>query len=102
MPRYTAFLNEVDSSSVPLVGGKGANLGELTKAGLPVPGAFCVTTEAYRAFIGANDLQQPILASLDGLNYDDVTELERRAAAIRKSIMAAEVPAEISASIRQA
>ncbi len=102
MPRFTAFLNEIDASSVPLVGGKGANLGELTKAGLPVPGAFCVTTEAYRAFIAANALQQPILASLDGLNYDDVTELERRAAAIRNSIMSAHVPAEISTSIRQA
>lgn len=102
MPRYTASLNEIDASSISLVGGKGANLGELTSAGLPVPGAFCVTTEAYRRFIGANDLQQPILSALGGLDYGDVLELERRAAGIRSAIMAAAVPADISAAIREA
>jgi phosphoenolpyruvate synthase/pyruvate phosphate dikinase len=33
------------------VGGKGANLGELTRAGFPVPVGFCVTTAAYREFL---------------------------------------------------
>ncbi|MBI1180368.1 MAG: hypothetical protein GC201_07400 [Alphaproteobacteria bacterium] len=100
MPRYTTFLDEIDSRSIPLVGGKGANLGELTKAGLPVPKAFCVTTEAYRAFVEANGLQPSILGALDGLNYDDVAELERRAARIRSLIMAADMPTDIEAAIR--
>lgn len=102
MPRYTTFLGEIDSSSIPLVGGKGANLGELTKASLRVPKAFCVTTEAYRTFIDANSLQRSILGALDGLNYDDVTELERRAAGIRQIIIATDIPAEIDEAIRQA
>jgi phosphohistidine swiveling domain-containing protein len=101
VPRYTTFLDEIDSSSIPLVGGKGANLGELTKAALPVPKAFCVTTDAYRAFIDASGLQPSILGALEGLNYDDVTELERRAAGIRQSIVDAEIPADIAAAIRQ-
>ena len=42
-------LTDVDADSVALVGGKGANLGELVAAGVPVPSAFCVTTSAYRA-----------------------------------------------------
>jgi pyruvate,water dikinase len=102
VPRYTTFLDEIDSRSIALVGGKGANLGELTKASLPVPQAFCVTTEAYRAFIDANRLQHAILGALDGLNYDDVTELDRRAAGIRETIIAADMPADIAAEIRQA
>ena len=41
-------LDRVRATDIPLVGGKGANLGELIAAGLPVPGGFCVTAEAYR------------------------------------------------------
>jgi phosphoenolpyruvate synthase/pyruvate phosphate dikinase len=40
-------LTEIDKDSLRLVGGKGANLGEMTRAGLPVPPGFCVTTVAY-------------------------------------------------------
>ena len=39
-----------------MVGGKGANLGEMTRAGFPVPGGFCVTTTAYNKFIEQNQL----------------------------------------------
>ena len=41
-------LDRVRATDIPLAGGKGANLGELIAAGLPVPGGFCVTAEAYR------------------------------------------------------
>ena len=40
--------SEIDDDDLPRVGGKGLNLGKLTKAGFPVPGGFCVTTDAYR------------------------------------------------------
>ncbi|MGW6933871.1 PEP/pyruvate-binding domain-containing protein [Lentzea sp. NPDC054927] len=46
----------VDGSMLAIVGGKAANLGELTRAGLPVPQGFCVTTEAYRAVAVADEL----------------------------------------------
>ena len=49
-------LDQVDASSLALVGGKGANLGELVAAGVPVPAAFCVTTAAYRRFLDDNQL----------------------------------------------
>ena len=39
----------IDGTMLATVGGKAANLGELTRAGLPVPQGFCVTTDAYRA-----------------------------------------------------
>jgi len=47
-----------------LAGGKGASLARLARAGLPVPGGFHVTTEAYRRFVAHNDLQPAILAAL--------------------------------------
>jgi len=43
MDVYVMHFNEIDSTSLPDVGGKGANLGEMIKAGFPVPQGFCVT-----------------------------------------------------------
>ncbi|WNV83626.1 PEP/pyruvate-binding domain-containing protein [Umezawaea sp. Da 62-37] len=43
---------EIDAGMLADVGGKAANLGELTRAGLPVPQGFCLTTEAYRRVAG--------------------------------------------------
>ena len=44
--QYTLFFEEIDKKDLPLVGGKGANLGEMTKAGFPVPEGFCVNLTA--------------------------------------------------------
>jgi pyruvate,water dikinase len=46
-------------TDVPPVGGKGANLGEMTAAGLPVPPVFMLTIEAYRRFYENKDLGRP-------------------------------------------
>jgi pyruvate,water dikinase len=45
--RFVVDLADVDASMLPAVGGKAANLGELTRAQLPVPPGLCLTTEAY-------------------------------------------------------
>jgi len=42
------WLDQISKSDLLLVGGKGANLGEMSKAGFPVPRGFCITTSAYR------------------------------------------------------
>ena len=44
----TIDLNAIKAGMLPIAGGKAANLGELIRAGFPVPDGFCVTTEAYR------------------------------------------------------
>ena len=49
--RFIRWFEELRKTDVPLVGGKGANLGELTNAGIPVPPGFCVTAEAYKYFV---------------------------------------------------
>ena len=46
-PRVIAWFDEVDKGDIPLVGGKGANLGEMTKARIPIPPGFIVTADAY-------------------------------------------------------
>lgn len=46
---------EIDKPYLPYVGGKGTNLGEMTKAGFPVPQGFCVTTYAYKTFTSKSE-----------------------------------------------
>ena len=49
---------ELSRADVPFAGGKGANLGELTAAGLPVPPGFVVGAPAYAAFVDASGLRE--------------------------------------------
>ena len=66
-------LDRVRATDIPLVGGKGANLGELIAAGLPVPGGFCVTAEAYRSAM--TPLREEIAGLLEAGNHDRLREL---------------------------
>ena len=52
------------SATLPLAGGKGANLARLAQAGLPVPDGFTITTQAYQVFVAANGLTERIPAVL--------------------------------------
>jgi phosphoenolpyruvate synthase/pyruvate phosphate dikinase len=45
--KLTLPFGDIEHTALPIAGGKAANLGELTRAGLPVPPGFCVTTAAY-------------------------------------------------------
>ncbi|MCK1806576.1 MULTISPECIES: pyruvate, phosphate dikinase [unclassified Micromonospora] len=51
MPKYVYDFIEGDRSQADLLGGKGANLAEMTRLGLPVPPGFTVTTDACRAYL---------------------------------------------------
>ncbi len=103
--QHIVWFAEVGRESVPLVGGKGANLGELTQAGIPVPPGFVVTTRAYRQFIEDSGLDHTLRRLLDGLNVDDDAQLNAKAAAVRYAIEQAEMPAimqqEITAAYAQ-
>jgi pyruvate,water dikinase len=92
-------LEQIGADDLPTVGGKGANLGELIGAGLPVPRAFCVTTAAYRAFLTNQGLVAEFVAGLDGLDYESHADIDARARAIRDRIVAAPVPAEIEREV---
>ncbi|MET4093584.1 PEP/pyruvate-binding domain-containing protein [Arthrobacter sp. UYCu712] len=82
-------------------GGKAANLGELLRAGLPVPGGFCVATEAYRQAMEPAGLEQ-IHQELAATAPDDLPALARLAAAARGLALGAAVPAGIADAVRAA
>ncbi|MBA3905076.1 MAG: phosphoenolpyruvate synthase [Pseudonocardiales bacterium] len=84
---------ELGRGDVAVAGGKGANLGELTRAGLPVPPGFVLTTAAYRAFVDAIGAQILELAAEPG---------EAGAARIRGLITSQEIPDGMAREITEA
>jgi pyruvate, water dikinase len=81
------------------VGGKGASLGELQRAGLPVPPGFVVTVAAFERALAAIDPGQSIASRLAALDGDDITAIERATAAIRAWVTAAPFPPEVADAI---
>lgn len=86
-------------ASLEVVGGKGASLARLIEAGFPVPEGFHVTTEAYRQFVLANDLQPRIDAALQQVDPGIPSTLEAAAENIHEAFMAATIPAGIASAI---
>ena len=84
-----------------LAGGKGANLGELTRAGLPVPPGFVLTTAAYRAFVAENGLDQRIRARPLPAGRTRTSRVRAAAERIR-ALFAGRIPAEIAGELREA
>ena len=54
------WLNEISKDSIPMVGGKGANLGEMYNNNFPVPKAFVITADAYKEFLNSTRIQEQI------------------------------------------
>ncbi|HEV7216732.1 MAG TPA: PEP/pyruvate-binding domain-containing protein, partial [Chloroflexota bacterium] len=84
-----------------LAGGKAANLGELLRAGLPVPPGFCLTTAAYARMAGGADLR-PLLDDLAEIGSGEPERLAAIAGAIRQRLLAAPMPDDVALSIREA
>ncbi len=68
---YTIPFSQLNKTHIPTAGGKGANLGEMTTAGFPVPGGFVLTTPAYDAFVQTNGLQEQIVELAQNVAMDD-------------------------------
>jgi phosphoenolpyruvate synthase/pyruvate phosphate dikinase len=92
---------ELDRGSLPLAGGKAANLGELTRAGFPVPPGFCVTTRAY-ASVTAGGTLADVLAELAGVPATDIARLEVLAGRARAALLAAPMPEAVRAAVARA
>ncbi|MDD3318293.1 MAG: PEP/pyruvate-binding domain-containing protein, partial [Methanosarcina sp.] len=102
MSTYVMHFNEVDRINLPEVGGKGANLGEMSKAGFPVPSGFCITTSAYRDFIVASNEIERFLDLLDQLKPDQQNEISKLGKLIRDHLLTIPIPQIIESSILDA
>lgn len=89
------YFYEIDKASLPYVGGKGANLGELTKSGFPVPQGFCITTSAFQSFIQTSNEMDHFFDELNRINADNLDEIRRLGQLIRSHLESRPIPSEV-------
>lgn len=99
---YIARFEDLSRDEVALAGGKGANLGEMTRAGFPVPPGFVVTVEALRTFYRESRLAGETAALLARLDVDDPTSLRVAAETLQATVRRAGVPPEVRAAMTEA
>jgi phosphoenolpyruvate synthase/pyruvate phosphate dikinase len=103
MSGYVLGLEEIDQTKVEVVGGKGANLGELSRIeGILVPVGFCVTTDAFRRIMENAPSIDDRLDRLSRLNPDDLGSIRTLSAEIRRTLEGVAIPDDLGAAITRA
>ena len=95
---YVRKLNHIRKEDLEAAGGKGANLGEMMAAQLPVPDGFVILTDAYRLFVDANGLDQKIKTAVQASD-ESHESLEKASGQIQSWFENAEIPAPVMAEI---
>lgn len=101
LSEYIKWFHEINKSDIPLVGGKGANLGELTQNGVNVPPGFFVTSSAYKKFISISNLDEKIKEIINSLDVEDSAQLQLKSKEVRDLIISCKVPEEIRKNIEE-
>ena len=96
------WFDRIRLPDTPLVGGKGANLGELTAAGLPVPPGFVVTSEAYRAAVDAAGIRPELSALVAAGAGDDPAAVEATAARAQELVRGMPAPVDVVVAVLDA
>lgn len=100
MNSYVLGFQEIDKTKLAIVGGKGVNLGELSRIeGIEVPEGFCVTTKAYKEIIGNNRKFHSLLDQLSLIKVDNRESISEISAQIRKVIEEITIPQDIENEI---
>ena len=100
MGDYVLGFQEIDQTQVAVVGGKGANLGELSRIeGIRVPAGFCVTADAFRRIMADSPSIDDQLDQLSGLSPDDSDAIRTLSAEVRRTIEGTAIPDDLAAAI---
>jgi pyruvate,water dikinase len=100
--KVIVWFNEVTKKDIPLVGGKGANLGEMTNAKIPVPPGFIVTANAYYDFLRRSGISDKIRELLEPLDVNDSKQLQQVANRVKEIVLNAPMPSGLAKEIRDA
>lgn len=92
----------ISRDDVPLVGGKGANLAEMTRAGLPVPEGFVVTSRAFLAALDAAGIRTRLAEQFRALDPEDLAGLARASEEMRELVARAPLPASLESALVRA
>ena len=98
---YVVKFEDLNKSDIGIAGGKGANLGELTQAGIPVPPGFVVTAQAYEKFMDEAGINDQVMGILEKIDINDTKALQAAAEEIKKIIIEAPIPEDLVIFIRE-
>lgn len=93
------WFDEITKEDGGIVGGKGANLGEMVHAHIPVPYGFVVTAQAYFDFLKETGLEKEIKKHLEKLDHKDSQNLQHTASSIQKVILSGKMPDSLAREI---
>jgi pyruvate, water dikinase len=96
---HIMWFDELGLPDVAVAGGKGANLGELTRAKLPVPPGFVVTAASYLDAIERSGARNELRAIVAAVDPDDQSSLAAAAKAAREAVAATPVPVELAVEV---
>ncbi|RME79853.1 MAG: phosphoenolpyruvate synthase [Methanobacteriota archaeon] len=99
---FVRWFENLTKDDIAIAGGKGANLGEMVRAGFPVPPGFAVTADSYSYFLEYNHLTDVIKDILSTIDVNDTTLLQSAAEKIQELIMGGEIPKEMEEAILSA
>lgn len=99
--KIAAVFGELSSKNVDIAGGKGASLGEMTQAGIPVPSGFAILSSAFEKFLEETDLNVEIDAALDAVNHKEIHTVENASEKIQVLIFRAEMPKDIADEVQK-
>ncbi len=97
--KFVKFFNEIKKTDVATCGGKGANLGEMTNAKIPVPAGFVVTANAYFEFIEKGSLKHKIKSEITNLDVNNDKDLQKASTNIQQAILKSSFPKNIEDEI---
>src|SRR5258708_2615344 len=102
MAKYINWFRDIGLDDRPKVGGKGASLGELHRAGINVPPGFVVRTEAFEEFIDALEQRSAVRACVEGLAADELEGMRAVSRDLRSRMEDAPLPPVLQQEIRDA
>lgn len=94
--------NKISQQDITIAGGKGASLGEMTKAKIPVPPGFVILSTAFEKFLEETDLNVEIDSILHSVNHKEIHTVENASTKIKTLILNAEIPKDITEEILKA
>lgn len=95
----TKTFKEISMKDVAQAGGKGASLGEMTQAGIPVPPGYVILSDAFEKFIDATSIRSDIDGILHEVNHEEMASVEHASEKIQQLIVGQEMPSELNDEI---
>ncbi len=99
---HIKFFKDLSKKDVGIAGGKGASLGEMSQAKIPVPPGFVVLSGAFDRFLDETNLKEDIAAQLKKVNPNDTNLVNKASAVIRDMIHDHAMPKDLEKEIMSA